>query len=162
MTDQVNDLHSPQFSSLIEELCPLLDQFSSTLDTESECIKKNLPEQLLETANIKNQLANQLTIVTTKIESILTPSGLSLNTLQNSPEFNALKKVTQNHIAEIMVKLEICHDKNLSNGMSIKMISNINKHVLDLISGKKHDVKLYGSKGQKTISSGSQSSLGKA
>jgi len=162
MTDQTNDLHSAQFSSLIEELLPLLDQFSTTLDTESECVKQNLPEQLVETANIKSHLANQLAVITTQIETILNPFGLNLNSLQTSPEFKTLNTVTQNQITEIIGKLENCHDKNLANGMSIKMISNINKHVLDLISGKNQTVKLYGSKGEKTSTSGSHSTLGKA
>ncbi|WP_321324353.1 flagella synthesis protein FlgN [Thiomicrorhabdus sp.] len=162
MTDQLNELNSNQFPSQIEELVRLLNQFSDVLDTESNCIKKNLPEKLIENAQNKNALADQLSNATNRIEKQLEPLNLTLTTLIDHNSFQMLSANTQANIRDLMVKIKDCHDKNLANGMSIQMLSNINKHALDLISGKPQDLKLYGSSGEKTNSSSSQGSLGKA
>jgi len=162
MTDPVNTLNSTQFSSQIEELVCLLDQFSDVLDTEASCIKNNLPEKLIENAQNKNALAIELTDTSNKIEKQLEPFNLSLITLVDDSSFQTLSVNTQSNITELKAKIEACHDKNIANGMSIQMLSNINQHALDLIAGKPQDLKLYGSSGEKTNSSSSQGSLGKA
>lgn len=162
MTGQLNKLNSTQFSSQIEELVCLLDQFSNVLDTEAAFIKKNLPDKLIENAQTKNEFANKLTNASNEIEKQLEPLNLSLVTLIDDPSFQTLNPNIQANITELKVKIEVCHDKNIANGISIQMLSNINQHALDLISGKPQELKLYGSTGEKTNSSSSQSSLGKA
>lgn len=162
MTNKTSELHSKQFTSHIEELLHLLEKFSNILDSESDCIKKNQPEKLLEVAAIKSDIANQLNISTKSIEIILKPLNLNITTLSQSNEFKALDQSVQSNLKTLVPKIAACQDKNLANGMSIQILSNINQHTLDLISGKQQDVKLYGSSGEKTRTGNKQSNLGKA
>lgn len=151
-----------QFSSHAAELNRLLNTFSEKLDQEANAIKQNLPEDISAASNAKNELVNQLNTLSEKIDSALSQHDLNLNTLIESELFTTLPTALQEQIIQALELIEKCHDKNLANGMSIQMLSNINKHALDLIAGKPtEDVKLYGSSGEKTRSSG-QSSLGKA
>ena len=162
MTHKTSELYSKQFTSQIEELLHLLESFSATLDSESECIKKNLPDELLNIATLKGDLANQLNESTQAIELILQPFNLNIRTLSQSADFKSLNQDIQSKINNLTPLIESCHDKNLANGMSIQILSNINQHTLDLITGKQHDVNLYGSSGEKTRASNKQSNLGKA
>ncbi|BCN92957.1 hypothetical protein THMIRHAM_07420 [Thiomicrorhabdus immobilis] len=150
------------FSSQTESLLRLLKKFSEQLDLESESIRKNLADQILKTTANKQELADKLNSETSALNFNLEKSGLNLNTLVESQLFKTLPKDLQQQTQALISLVQECHDKNLANGMSIQMLSNINQHALDLISGKhKQDIKLYGSSGEKT-QSGNQSSLGKA
>ena len=162
MTHKTSELYSKQFTSQIEELLHLLESFSAILDSESECIKKNQTDELLKIATLKSDLANQLNESTKTIELVLKPFDLNIKTLSQSAEFKSLDQAIQSKVNGLTPLIEACHDKNLANGMSIQILSNINQHTLDLITGKQHDVNLYGSSGEKTRASNKQSNLGKA
>lgn len=150
------------FSSQTESLLRLLKDFSELLDLEAESIKKNLADQILFTTANKQELADKLNSETIELNSNLEKNNLNLTTLIQSPIFKTLPKELQQKTQSLLSLIQECHDKNLANGMTIQMLSNINQHALDLVSGKhKQDVKLYGSSGEKT-QSGNQSSLGKA
>ena len=162
MSQNTDELNLEQFSSQIAGLIHLLKQFSEILDQESDIIKKNQAEQLIQVTQSKQNLANQLNSLTVELDQTLANQNLNLISLVSSPSFNLFSEEQQTEIKQTLVLIQKCHDKNLANGMSIQMLSNINKHTLDLISGKtQQDVKLYGSSGEKTTT-GSQSTLGKA
>jgi len=151
-----------QFSSHSAELDRLLTDFSDLLDKETDAIKKNLPEELIKTINQKEELANLLTAANQNIDDFLGAKSLNLSSLTETDLFSTLPKTLQQQTLSLLQKIQVCHDKNLANGMSIQMLSNINQFALDMISGKpKQDVNLYGSSGEKTRSSG-LSTLGKA
>jgi len=162
MSQKTDSLDLVQFSSQAEELNRLLITFSEILDQESEIIKKNQADQLSEITFSKQEISEQLNLHTVKLDKILSAHNLNLASLIDSKEFSAFPEPIQIKIQDLMVLIQQCHDTNLANGMSIQMLSNINRHALDLISGKpQKKVNLYGSTGEKT-SSESQSSLGKA
>jgi len=162
MSQNTDELNLKQFSSQIEGLIHLLKQFSDILDQESDTIKKSQADQLIQITQSKKDLAEQLNLLTNELDQTLANQNLNLISLVNSPSFTLFSEEQQAEIKHSILLVQQCHDKNLANGMSIQMLSNINKHTLDLISGKQQqDVKLYGSSGEKTTT-GSQSTLGKA
>ncbi|MDX1353485.1 MAG: flagellar protein FlgN [Thiomicrorhabdus sp.] len=162
MSNQTSELTINQLTSQIDELVHLLQAFSDILDSEAEHIKKNQPEQLTDTTAIKSDMANQLSAATIALEASLKPLNLNISTLIQSDAFKTFPPSTQAKVTELISMIEACHDKNLANGMSIQILSNINQHALDLLSGKPQDVKLYGSSGEKTRAANKQSNLGKA
>lgn len=162
MSQNTDELNLGQFSSQIVGLMHLLKQFSEILDQESDIIKKNQAEQLTQITQSKQNMAEQLNLLTVELDQTLSNHNLNLISFVSSPSFTSLSEEQQAEVKQTLVLIQKCHDKNLANGMSIQMLSNINKHTLDLISGKnQQDVKLYGSSGEKTTT-GSQSTLGKA
>jgi flagellar biosynthesis/type III secretory pathway chaperone len=155
-------LNLVQFSSQTADLNRLLTNFSEILDQEAIAIKCNQAEQLTQIIAIKEQLAHDLNLATDSINQFLNSYSVDLINFKNSPLFKELPTEIQTIVKNLVNLTQECNDKNLANGMSIQMLSNINKHVLDLISGKnEQQVKLYGSSGEQT-QSGSKSSLGKA
>jgi len=149
-------------SSQTDSMTQVLNQFLNTLDLETEAIKKNLTQQLIDASSHKSDLANQIEEKNQTLNSMLEKSNVTLDSLPDSSIFNTLPTEIQNNTLALIKLIQKCHDKNLANGMSIQMLSNINQHALDLMSGKqKDDAKLYSSSGEKTRS-GYQSSLGKA
>ncbi|MEA1988261.1 MAG: flagellar protein FlgN [Pseudomonadota bacterium] len=162
MTQNTDELNLKQFSSQIVGLMHLLKQFSDILDQESDIIKKNQADQLVQITQSKQDLAEQINSLTNELDQTLANQNLNLISLVNSRSFTLLSEEQQSEVKQTILLVQQCHDKNLANGMSIQMLSNINKHTLDLISGKQQqDVKLYGSSGERTTV-GSQSTLGKA
>lgn len=150
------------FSSQTESMTQILNQFLDALSLETEAIKKNLTQQLLDASSLKSDLANQIEEKTQTLNTILEKSNVTINYLSDSSIFSTLPIEIQNNSLALIELIQKCQDKNLANGMSIQMLSNINQHALDLISGKKKDdTNLYSSSGEKTRS-GHQSSLGKA
>jgi len=140
----------------------LLETFSQTLDQEAEAIKKNDTEALLESNTNKQTLAEKLAQAGNEIEQTLSPVCNNLIDFSVHENFSSLSESIQNLVKSAINLTVECHDKNLANGMSIQILSNINQHALDLLSGKsEQDVKLYGASGEKTSSS-DQKSLGKA
>ena len=161
MSQNTDELNLERFSSQIAVLMHLLKQFSEILDQESDIIKKNQADQLIKITQSKQNLAEQLNSSTIELDKTL-GQNLNLISLVSSPSFTLLSEQQQAETKQLIALIQQCQDKNLANGMSIQMLSNINKHTLDLISGKhQQDVKLYGSSGEKTTA-GSQNTLGKA
>lgn len=162
MSPNTDELNLERFSSQIAELMHLLNQFSEILDQESDIIKKNQADQLVKITQSKQSLAEELNSSTIELDKTLASKDLNLISLVSSPSFTLLSEQQQAETNQLIALIQQCQDKNLANGMSIQMLSNINKHTLDLISGKhQQDVKLYGSSGEKTTA-GSQNTLGKA
>jgi len=162
MNQNTGELNLKQFSSQIVGLTHLLKQFSEILDQESDVIKKNQANQLVQITQSKQDLAEQLNSLTNELDQTLANQNLNLASLVSSPSFTLFSQEQQAEIKQLLELIQQCHDKNLANGMSIQILSNINKHTLDLISGKhQQDVKLYSSSGEKTTT-GNQSTLGKA
>lgn len=162
MSKQTNVLETSQFTSQIDVLLRLLDQFSLILDDESKNIKSNDTDSLILTTDNKSKLASELNVATKQLEAILSPSNVTLSNITSSDLFKLISPQHQTKIQTFISKVESCHDKNLANGMSIQILSNINQHALDLISGKPQDVKLYGSSGEKSRANTNQTTLGKA
>ncbi len=162
MNTASNPFNETLFTSQVSELARLLNEFSGVLDNEAQAIKKNDAERLLKSNTSKQQIAEQLNQAGNALETTLAVFSTNLIDFSVHDYFATLPENTQEQVKEVINLTVDCHDKNLANGMSIQILSNINQNALDLISGKgKQDVKLYGASGEKT-QSGDQKSLGKA
>lgn len=162
MSQQQSQFNEQTFTSHVNELAELLTQFSNTLDQEAEAIKKNDTESLLETNTLKQSLAEQLNTCGNSVEQDLAPFDTNLIDFSMHDQFQSISINSQEKVKQTINLTVECHDKNLANGMSIQILSNINQQALDILSGKTDaDVKLYGSSGEQT-QSGQQKTLGKA
>lgn len=162
MTKTTNEINPNLLTSQVEELITSLDSFMAILTQEEAAIKAADADQLTKVSHTKQELASNLNKTGLAIEDCLAGNTTNLVDFSVTDSFSELGKPLQAKIKQAINLTVECHDKNLSNGMSIKILSNINQHAIDLVSGKpQHEVKLYGSSGEKT-QSGNQTSLGKA
>lgn len=160
-TDQIQN--EQQLTSLVAKLTQLFESFYTALQTESKALKKNNSEQLLLTSASKQEKSADIATLTTELESTLKASKLSLADLFELDVASTLPKTLQQAAQKLVTISNQCQDLNQANGMTIQILSNINKHTLNLISGKTQpNVQLYGSSGVTTASSNSKKSLGKA
>lgn len=163
MTQTDSTQNRQQLTSLVAELTHLLENFYNALKTESEALKKNNPEQLVLTSTTKQEQSEEIATLTAELESHLKASKLTLASLLELNVSTTLPVALQKAIQKLIAISDQCQDLNQANGMAIQILSNINKHALNLISGKTEpNVQLYGSSGITTASSNIKKSLGKA
>ncbi len=163
MTETQAIQNNQQLTSLVADLTHLLESFFESLEAESKALKKYDPEQLTLTSSIKQSKSEEVATVTSLLESNLNASQLTLSNLFDSDLSTKLPKALQQDIKRLALLSDRCQALNQANGMAILMLSNINEHALDLISGKESpNVKLYGASGVSTTSSKTKKSLGKA
>lgn len=153
-----------QLPSHIVQFLSLLERFYNALLSESQALKTNNSEQLSNILPSKNQLSEEISQLTQTIELLLKTQQLSLTNLFNLPPPSKLPQPLQQNIERIVALSNQCHDLNQSNGISIKILKDLNQHTLNLISGKEaSNVKLYSAKGEaKSSDSVHQKPLGKA
>lgn len=152
-----------QLTSQIAQLIRLLENFHEALLAESLALKSNITDQISEVLPVKQQCSNELTLLTQEIDSQLLSEQLSLSKLFSTDFSARLPETLQKQILQAKKRSERCHDLNQSNGISIQILSNINRHTIDLISGKEQaGVKLYSATGETQASKTSNKTLGKA
>lgn len=162
MSQTVNEINPNHLTSQVEELISSLDTFMEILTQEEAAIKNADADNLTKVSLEKQNLAINLNKTGLAIEDCLAGNTTNLVDFSVTETFSKLSNPLQNKIKQAINLTVECHDKNLSNGMSIKILSNINQHAIDLVSGKpQQDIKLYGASGEKT-QTGKQTSLGKA
>ena len=161
---QINDvLSTQQLTSLVADLTRQLEHFFNALKTESEALKKNDSEKLILTSKTKQAQSEEIATLTKQLESFLKANNLTLANLFELNVSTTPPKALQQAIQKLVAISDQCQDLNQANGMTIKMLSNINKYTLNLISGKPQaNVQLYGSSGVTTPSSNTKKSLGEA
>ncbi len=161
---QIDDVQNrQQLTSLVAELTHLFESFYNALQTESEALKKNNSEQLTLSSSTKQEQSEGIAHLTGQLESSLKANNLTLANLFDVKVAATLPKALQQATQKLVAISDQCQDLNQANGMAIQMLSNINKHALNLISGKtQSNVQLYGSSGVTTASSNTKTSLGKA
>jgi flagella synthesis protein FlgN len=163
MNSSLTQLDIINFSSLVAELVKQLNEFSKALDTETETIRKNDSDGLTKSNQVKQKLSDSLSETSNKLEASLQPLDTNIIDLPKHQVFSEFGQELQAQVNHLIALTVECHDKNLANGMSIQILSNINQNALDMISGKSdRDVNLYGASGEKTQTGSSKKSLGKA
>lgn len=163
MTQTDNIQNRQQLTSLVAALTHLFESFYTSLQTESEALKKNDSEQLILTSTMKQQQSEEIARLTAELESNLKANKLTLANLFEMNVSTTLPKALQQAIQKLVAISDQCQDLNQANGMTIQILSNINKHALNLISGKTQpNVRLYGSSGTTTAPSNTKKTLGKA
>lgn len=152
----------PLTSQMVQFLS-VLETFYKTLLSESQALKNNNTDQITDLLSIKRSLSEEISSLTQQIESFLSTQNLTLSTLFKPDFSSTLPKPLQKNIQQVIDLSNQCHDLNQSNGISIQILSNINQHTLNLISGKESpNIKLYGSTGETKTSNTSKAPLGKA
>ncbi len=163
MTQTDNVQNRQQLTSLVADLTHLLESFYTSLQTESEALKTNDSEQLTLTSATKHQQTDEILRLTAELESSLKANNLTFANLFELNVSTTLPKALQQATQQLVATSDQCQDLNQANGMTIQILSNINKHALNLISGKpQSNVQLYGSSGITTASSNTKKTLGKA
>lgn len=162
MTSQVQQIDLNALTSQVANLLHLLNAFSDSLDQEAAAIKSNQSENLISSSHAKQTIADQLKATGTDLDKVIQPVSDNLIDLSLSSTFQKFPKTLQDKIKSTINLTVECHDKNLANGMSIQILSNLNQQALEMLSGKpKKDVQLYGASGTQNQSK-DQNSLGKA
>ncbi|VAW46766.1 hypothetical protein MNBD_GAMMA03-1642 [hydrothermal vent metagenome] len=152
-----------QFTSQIVQFLTLLETFYQTLSSETQALKTNNTEKISEIIPVKHQLSEQLSQKTQAIESLLQAETLTLATVF-TPEFSSqLSSSLRAHIQKVIELSTQCQNLNQSNGISIQILSNINQHAINLVSGKEtSNVKLYSASGETHRSTNTNPPIGKA
>lgn len=150
------------FASHIDKLKTFLSEFSGILSTESQAIRNADTAGIEKIVAEKQNLSVEIEQLSAAIETILEPLQANIFSFTEHPAFDELSEKDQQALIDTLQQVQQCHDQNLANGMAIQTLSNINRHALDILSGKtEKDVKLYSSSGEKT-SNKPKKSLGKA
>ncbi|NPA71883.1 MAG: flagellar protein FlgN [Gammaproteobacteria bacterium] len=149
--------------SLIAYLITCLQDFHSILAQESELLKSGFPERITEIIEKKHTHSERLLTSTQTLQSTLLAENSSIESLLSQEAILAYPPELKAQINTFIELSEKCQDLNLANGMSIRMLTTINQHALDIASGKSTSgVKLYGSSGTTERSNNPQNTLGKA
>lgn len=142
-----------QLNTLTLELNSLLSELISSLDDEHELLVDQVAEQLLEPAQRKKQLSEQINTVEQKRVQLLQQAGWE----NNKQGHAALVQVAQNHIAHFADTWETteelirtCVDKNQLNGI---IMENNRRNVetrLSILRGQPLSTDSYSSNGRKS------------
>ena len=161
-TSVMQSIDNNELTSLVVEFDKLLTEFYELLEHEAEAIKSNDTAALTASNQNKTSHAEKVNAAATAIEKALPESCANLIDLSLDEGFSSLPQNLQQHIKEAINLTVKCYDKNVANGMSIQILSNINQNAIDTLTGNQNkDVKLYGASGE-TTSQGAKKSLGKA
>ncbi|MDG6773383.1 flagellar protein FlgN [Thiomicrorhabdus sp. ZW0627] len=162
--DELAGFNATQFSSQIDALSQLLLEFQALLHSESDFLKQNDIDKLVEIVEQKSLLSQKIQSLSDTIEkqfSQLSPN-VSLYKLAQDKAFNNISKTLQEKVDNALTLSQACSDLNISNGMSIQILSNINQVSINLLTQQpESDVNLYDSSGESKQSK-NRSSLGKA
>jgi len=149
--------------SQIAQFVQQLESFLETLQSESQALKSDQPDQLSSILSIKSVLAEEISRLTQTIEKQLNTQKLTLPDLLSSKRPSNLPQAMQHNIQQLITLSNQCHDLNQANGISIQVLNNINRHTLKILSGQEFsNVKLYGATGETQTSASTKNPLGKA
>jgi flagella synthesis protein FlgN len=162
------DFDATTFTSQLEALGQLLREFLQILKSEAEQLKHGNAESLIEVIEPKEKLGEQIQSRFEKISTLFagsTPDNANSDffELAKQQAFSTISTQLQENVNEIIQLAEHCHDQNIANGMSIRILSNINKTSLQILSGQTADnVNLYSASGDRTSNKPHSTPLGKA
>lgn len=164
MSQQIATLfNSTEFASHIGELKGSLQLFLETLKTESELLKLSPSDQLTQTLEQKSKLAEQLQASQQNLETFLKSSDIQHLSEMLTPPYSAnLGNALKKEIQEVLTLSQACSDLNLANGISVKILANINQAKLRILAGNTdNQSSTYSAKGQ-TQTSDKRSPIAKA
>ncbi|WP_178861231.1 flagellar export chaperone FlgN [Thiomicrorhabdus cannonii] len=162
------DFDATSFASQLEALGQLLQKFLQLLESEAEQLKHGNAESLIDVIEPKAKLGEQIQSCFEKISSFFadsTPDNANAQffALAKQQAFSAVSTELQDKVNKVIQLTERCHDQNIANGMSIRILSNINKTSLQILSGQSAEsVNLYSASGDRTSNKPHSTTLGKA
>lgn len=138
-----------------------LVDFDTSLQNESAAIQKRDLTSLSQNLESKQTCLDAINQTTQLIEQHIQPLTLENLLTQSSELCNQSNTINQIH--EVNLLTQKCHDLNMSNGISIQILSHHNNEMLSILKGgSTKSVKLYGSKGSTQATTSTQTTLGKA
>lgn len=149
-------------NKLIEKFDLLLQSlhtFKQALDFETDTIKTKSPVELTQSSEQKQSAVKALEVATLNIAVDIKP--IRIDKILMAPE-NLSNQQLAKLVKECAELTVICNNQNISNGMSIQILSNANSEMLHLLKGDNNSVKLYGAKGGKEQQPIGKTTLGKA
>lgn len=164
-----NAIQIAQLEPHLKQLHQSLSQFQQLLDTETDCLKKADLTQLSKISTDKATLSEQIEVAHSRLISNITESlavdakvNFSLAEIIALPIFEQLPSNIQEQLTEAVHLIEDCHNKNLTNGMTIQALSNINQNAIRIIAGASETQTTYGSEGKKASAGSAKKTLGTA
>ncbi len=153
MNSDTQQINLTTLTSHLTVFLNMLEEFTLVLDKEAEAIRSNKPDSIIEASQAKQDVAEKLNRAGTSLEAVITPHSDNLVDLSVSTTFEAFPTELKTQIKNAIDQTIQCHDKNLANGMSIQILSNLNGQALDILSGKANqEVTLYGASGEQNQS----------
>lgn len=138
-------------TTLLKQLISQLDSFKSLLEQEAFVLKSNETQALFEISQQKEALATQVEACYQQFIQKLSPDlAFSLAEIIQLPLFNQFSPADQALANDALQLMEACHNLNLSNGMTIQALNNLNTSLLQMINGQDASAKVYGAKGKTT------------
>lgn len=163
MTYQVE---TSQIEPKLTQLINGLGAFLSLLENEAEILRKNDLAPLTDISQTKSKLSEQ---VEQDYLAIMAPfkqhqenETLSIAEVIELPIFESLASKLQIKFFKALELSQRCHEKNLSNGITIQTLNNLNQTLINLMSGTPENATTYGSEGKKMQKGSSKHTLGTA
>ena len=151
LTDSLTALHAQ------------LEAFYQLLKQETAQLKSDDPDALAALAKQKADTLTSLEHTYQRMTGILSPDqDTGLQSLIDSPQFNQLPKVLQTKLTQADQLAQACYQLNLSNGMTIQALNNLNSGLISALVGQSGTSQTYDTKGKKSAYSQGSNSLGKA
>ncbi len=150
------------FSYHVNQLLQSLANFKDLLIKEEKLLKSNQTEPLNLLLDKKARHSLELDEAFKLFNQSLNQENTPLDKLIKSKIYSTFSTELQYKIKEIISKTNQCYDLNLSNGMTVKILSNLNQASLNLFKGEiDHVPSSYGSTGEKNATK-TKTSLGQA
>ncbi|MDR9499341.1 MAG: flagellar protein FlgN [Hydrogenovibrio sp.] len=166
MQQQAHQFSAQDKQTLTDSLTALTAQlgaFYALLQQEADQLKSDDPEALEKLSAKKADTLTALEQAHQTLTNLLTPDqDSSLQTLIESPVFTQLPKPLQNQLIKADQLAQKCYQLNLSNGMTIQALNNLNTGLISALVGQPGTSQTYDPKGKKSAYSQGNNSLGKA
>jgi flagellar biosynthesis/type III secretory pathway chaperone len=162
--NELAEFNQTQFSSQIDALNQLLLDFQALLKSESDLLTQSDLEHLSEIVEKKAELGQKIETASLELDKHFDKldSENTFFSLAQGKAFASISEELQNKVDQVLAQSQACNDLNLSNGITIQILSNINQVSINLLRQQpESDVNLYNSTGESKKVKGS-SSLGKA
>lgn len=144
-----------------EQLLHIFNAFKSVLLTEADILKSNQLNQLPTILEKKAHLSAEVETSHALLSNTLNTSQQPVDEIINSSLFQTFPLSLQNKLKQLVDIINECHDINLSNGMTVQILSNFNQVSLNILTGQEATPSMYESTGTQNIPQ-NKNSLGKA
>ncbi len=148
-------------TSHTDQLLSILSSFKEVLIAESTLLKTTQFEMLPALLEKKAALSNNLETTHLEFTKTFEADELTLDKFMKSEEYKELPSDLKNKLSNLILVINECHDINLTNGMTVAILSNYNQTSLNILTGQETIPPIYGSTGS-TSTRKNKNSLGQA
>lgn len=151
------------FNSLTSQTNQLLEtlaEFKTVLKQEANLLSSNQLDQLFPVLDQKSLLSANVD-QTFKTFNKQLNNTLPLDQLAESDVFKTYPEDFQKHVLKLIDAINECYDLNISNGIAVQIMNNLNETAINIFTGQTEKQNVYGASGT-TEKRKSKTSLGKA